>query len=80
MSSLLFGGFDCALEVLNIVESVEDTDDVDTVSDAFLYKILENVVSIVAVAEHILTSEKHLELCVGAVLADCAEPLPRVLV
>ena len=43
-------------------------------------KIVNNLVRIVAVAEHILTAEKHLQLGVRAFFADKAQSFPWVLV
>ena len=31
------------------------------------------------IAEKVLTSQKHLETCVGKVLSEVAESLPRIL-
>ena len=80
VGSLFFCGFYSGAEVLYIIKRVEDADDIDAVGDRTLNEIIEHVVGIMAVAQHVLAAEKHLELGLFAVVADGAEPLPRVLV
>ena len=76
----LFCRLDRRLQIADVVKRVENTDDIDSVVDRFLYKIFNRIISIVAVAEHILSAEQHLQLCVRHIFADHTQPLPRVLV
>ena len=76
----LLGCLDGGLEVADIVQCVEDTDDVDTIRDGLLYEVLNEVVGIVTVAQHVLSSEQHLELGVRHFLPEDAESLPRILI
>ena len=80
VSLLLFRRLDSGFEVSDIVEGVENSDDIDTVCDRFLNEILNQIVRVVTITEHILSSEQHLELGVGHFLSDNSQALPRVLV
>ena len=80
MATLFLSRLNSSFEVANIVQRVEDTDNVDTVRDRFLYEILNAVVSIVAVAEHILTAEEHLKLSIRHFASDNSQALPWVFV
>ena len=77
---LLLGCLDGGLEVADIVQCVEDTDNVDTICDGLLNEVLYQVVSIVTVTQHVLTSEQHLKLGVRHFLSQDTESLPRILV
>ena len=78
--ALLLGSVDSCLEVSDIVQRIKDTDNIHTVCNSLLNEIFKNIVSIVTVAQHILTSEKHLELGVGHILTDYSQSLPGILV
>ena len=68
------------LEVSYIVKCIKNPDDVDSVFNALCHKFSYNIVRVMLVAEKILTSEKHLKLCVRTCLANLSESLPRILV
>ena len=70
------GGF----QVFDIIERVKNADDVDAVGDRALHQILDAVIRVMAVAQHILSAEQHLQLGVGTVILDGAQALPRILV
>ena len=72
-------GLQGGLDVAEVVEGVKDANDVDAVLDGQLYKLLHHVVVVVLVAQQVLAPEQHLELGVGHVLADVAQPLPGIL-
>ena len=80
MTLLLIGSLDSCLEISDIIEGIEYPDDVDTVSDGLLHEILYQVISVVTVAQHILSSEQHLELGVGHLFPQCTKSLPGVFV
>ena len=80
MCALLVGRLDSGLQVAGVVQSVEDADDVDAVGNRLLHEILDGVVSVGAVAQHILAAEQHLQLLVGQLLAQDAQALPRVFI
>ena len=56
----LLSSLDSCFKVSDIVQCVKNSDDINTICNRLLYKILNKVISIVTVAKHILTSEKHL--------------------
>ena len=80
MSTLLVGCLDGSLQIAGVVQSIKNTDDVDTVCNGLLYEILDSVIGVGAVAQHILAAEQHLQLLVGQLLAQDAQTLPRILI
>ena len=62
MTAFLLCSVDSSLKVSNVIESIENSDDINTVSDRLLNKLFYNVIGIVSVAEDVLTAEKHLKL------------------
>ena len=53
-----------SLKVTKVVHTVENTDDIDTICQRFLNKILYNIISVWTVSKNVLATEKHLQLCV----------------
>ena len=53
------------LKVAQVVHGVEDTEHVHAVVRRFLYKRLDHVIRIVAVAEQVLAAQQHLDGGVG---------------
>ena len=80
MCAFLVGRLDGGLQVAGVVQCVEDADDVDAVCNGLLHEVLDGVVSIGAVAQHVLAAEQHLQLLVGQLLAQDAQTLPGVLI
>ena len=78
MGAVLLCSSHGSLHVADIVQCVEDTDDIDTVLDSSLDECIDNVVSVVLVAEQVLTAEKHLKGRVGHVLLENTETFPRI--
>ncbi len=68
------------LQVAGIVQSVENTDDVDAVFHGVLHELAHHIVGVVLVAQDILASQEHLQLGVGHFGADLPQPLPGILV
>ena len=60
MAALFLCRLDGCLKVSEVVKAVEDTDSVDSVRDGLLDKIFNYVVTVVAVAEKVLSAKKHL--------------------
>ena len=80
MGTLLVGCLDGSLQVAGVVQRVKDTDDVDAVGNGLLDEVLDGVISVGTVAQHVLAAEQHLQLLVGQLLAQDAQTLPGVLV
>jgi len=80
MSAFLVGCLDGGLQVARIVQCIENTDHVDAVCNRLLHKVLNGIVCVGAVAQHVLAAEQHLQLLVGQLLAQDAQALPRVFV
>ena len=79
LAAVLLGGFQSGLDVAEVVQCVEDTQDVDAVFDGQLDELFHNVVMIVLVAQQVLAAKEHLQLRVGHQSADIAQALPRIL-
>ena len=74
----LDGGINSGLEVPQVVEAVKDTDDVDTVGNGLLHKVLYHVISVMIVAEDVLSAEQHLELGILKALTELPQPVPWI--
>ena len=80
MSALLVGCLNGSLQIAGVVQCIKNADNVDAVGNRLLHKILDRVIRIGAVAQHILAAEQHLQLLMGQLLAQDAQALPRVFV
>ena len=78
--AFLVGRLDSGLQVAGIVQCVENTDDVDAVCNGLLNEVLDGVICIGTIAQHVLAAEQHLQLLMGQLLAQDAQTLPRILV
>ena len=78
--ALVLSRVDSSLQIFNVVEGIKDTDNVDAVRDTLLHEVFEHIVRIMAVAQHILAAEQHLQLRVRAIFAQHAQTFPRVLI
>ena len=79
MSVLLIGCLYSSLKVTKIVQTVKDTDDINSVCDRLLYEILYYVICIMVVTKNVLTTEKHLQLCILEACSEFTESLPWIL-
>ena len=71
---------DTDLKLVDVVEGIEDTEDIDTASLCLLTEMVDGVVGKGRVGNTIGTAEKHLEGNVGNSLAHLAQTVPGVLV
>ena len=78
--AFLAAGADGRLQVARVIQRVENTQDVDAVRNGLLHKVLDRVVGIRTVTQHVLAAEQHLQVRLRALLADRAQTLPRILV
>ena len=76
----LDGGFHSDLQVVDVVQSVEDTDDIDAVLNSLSYEQLDEIIGVVGVAQNVLTTQQHLQLGVGHLSTDLAQTLPGIFV
>ncbi|MPN29330.1 hypothetical protein SDC9_176783 [bioreactor metagenome] len=79
-TAVLFYAADGLFHVSRVVQRVEDPDDVNAVFDGFCAEGVHHVVGVVSVAQNALSPKQHLQLRVGQVSAQCAEPFPWILV
>ena len=68
LAAIFLCGLYGLLQVAYIVQSVENTDDVDAVFNGFATEGIYHIVGIVLVAQDILAPEEHLQLGVGQTL------------
>ena len=79
MSIFLVGGLYGSLKVPDIIQAVEDPDDIYTVCNGFLNKVLYHIICIVIVSEDVLSTEKHLKLGIFDLITQFTKSLPRIL-
>ena len=79
VGALLVGLVNGHLQIAHVVECVKNPDDVDAVLHGVLHKLAHHVVGVVLIAQDVLAAEQHLQLGVGHLGADLAQPLPGVL-
>ena len=75
---LFIGRADRSLEVADIIHTVKDTDDINSVRYGFLNKIFYHVIRVWTVAQNILPTEKHLQLRILESVAELAESVPWI--
>ena len=68
----------CCLQVTDIIHTVKNTDDIDSVCDRFLYEILYHVIGIRTISEDVLSTEQHLQFCVFESVAEFTKSFPRI--
>ena len=78
MSAFLFCCLNGSLKVSDIIQAVKNTDNINTICDGFLYKVLNHIICIMIVSKDILTTEQHLELRVLESSSQFSESLPRI--
>ena len=76
----LDGLIDGDLEVVDVVQRVKDTDNVDAVANSSAYEAANNVITVVLVAENVLPAKEHLELGVGHLCPDLPKPFPGIFI
>ena len=64
MSFLLVGCSNCGLKIAKIIQTVKNTNNIDTISNGLLYKVLYNIICIRTISQNILSTKQHLKLCV----------------
>ena len=67
------------LKVTDIIQTVKDTNDINTICDTLLYEILYNIIRIWAVSKDILSTEQHLKLCILESITELTKSVPWIL-
>ena len=80
MSAFLVGCLDSSLQVARIVQCIKDADDIDAVCNRLLHKVLNGVICVGTIAQHVLAAEQHLQLLVRQFLAQDAQAVPGIFV
>ena len=79
MSAFLLCCLNGSLKVSDIIQAVKNTDNINSVCDGFLYKVLNHIVRVMIVSKDVLATEQHLELRVLETGSQFSESLPRIL-
>ena len=72
------GGIDRFLQVAQVIQTVKNTDNVNTVGDGLLNEGIHHVVRIRSVSQNILSAEKHLQLGIFKAIPQFAESVPGI--
>ena len=78
VTAFLTGSIDRCLKVTKVVQTVENTDNVDTVCDGLLYEVLNHIIGIVTISQNVLATEQHLQLRVLETVTELTKTLPRI--
>ena len=68
----------CCLQISQIVQTVKNTNNIDSVGNRFLYKILYHIICIGTITKNVLSSEQHLELCIFESITEFTKSFPWV--
>ena len=80
MALLFVGSLYGGLQVSQVVQTVKNTDDVNSVCNGFLHEILYHVVSVRTVSQNVLAAEQHLQGSLFRFVFDFAQSVPGILV
>ena len=78
MAFFFVGCADSGLQVAQIVHTVKNTDDVDSVCNGFLYEILYYVVCVRTISQDILSAEQHLQFCIFESVTEFSQSHPWI--
>ena len=78
MSFLFVRSLYSCLKISHVVETVENTNDIDSVCYRFLYEILYNIISVWTVSKDILSTEQHLKFCILESITELSKSLPWI--
>ncbi len=76
----LQNGVDCDAHILDRVERIEDTEDIDALLVGLAHKFFDDVIGIRRVTHRVRAAKQHLEANVGNAPAQLAQPLPGIFV
>jgi hypothetical protein len=79
-TSGLLHSLDANLELVNVVQGIEYTEDIDAVLLRLLNEVVNSIVGQRRVGDPVGSTEEHLERDVGHGLAHLPESVPRILV
>ncbi len=80
MAAFLLTGLYGSFNISCIIQGVKDTDDIHTIGDGLLYKVIHHIIGIMLVSQKVLSSQKHLELCLLGLVLNLSESLPGILI
>ena len=72
------GGIYCLLQIPQVVETVKNTNNINTVCNGLLHKCVHHVIRIWSVTQNILSAEQHLQFRIFKAVAQFAEPIPWI--
>jgi len=68
----------CCLKIAKIIQTVKNTDDINSVCDGFLYEILYYVVCVRTISQDILSAEQHLQFCIFESVTEFSQSHPWI--
>ena len=80
VSTCSFSSFHCAFQVAGVVQCVEDTHNGNTIINGAFYKFSYNVVSVVVVAQNVLTTKQHLNGSFGKMFFQGTQSFPGIFI
>ena len=72
------GGVYGLLQIAQVIQTVKNTNDIDTVGNGLLYEGIHHIIRIGSVAQNILAPEQHLQLGVLEPVTQLAQSLPGI--
>ena len=79
MTFFLVCCLNCCFKVSQIIQTVKNTDDINTICNGFLYEIFYHIICIRTVTQDVLSAEQHLQLCIFETITEFTKSLPRIL-
>src|SRR5699024_8742442 len=66
-------------KIPKVIQTVENTDDINSVCNGFLHKVLYYIIAVRTVSKDVLSTEKHLKLCIFKSVTAFTESVPWIL-
>ena len=79
MSAFLLCRLNGSLKVSDIIQAVKNTDNINTICDGFLYKVLNHIITIRTISQNVLSTEQHLQRSFLCLVFDFTKSLPGIL-
>src|SRR4030043_1659576 len=73
-------GFKDSYKVSFVVDSIEDTEHVDTAVGSMMSECGDYIIGVIAIADQVLTAQKHLQSGIGHQLFQDADSFPGVFI
>ena len=78
MSAFFVTCINCTFYITKVIQTVKDTNDIDTIGNRFLNEVCYYVICIVTIAKDILATKQHLCFCVFQAISDLTKSIPWI--